>query len=124
MAEDQLSTLPPEVRQMVMTAFINAGGPGPARIGRRVMMNMSMGGDFSMQELPARRINRITLNLICKLLELPDYQTVTSELKTALKVELFILCVRDFVRFLTNDILWSGKRSETSTLRFPFATLK
>ena len=40
---------------------------------------------------------------MCKLLELPDYQTITSELKTTLKVELFldfILCVRSFVRFV------------------------
>jgi hypothetical protein len=38
---------------------------------------------------------------MCKLLELPDYQNITSELKTTLKVELFldfILCVRGFVR--------------------------
>lgn len=35
---------------------------------------------------------------MCKLLELPDYQNITSELETTLKVELFILCVRVFVR--------------------------
>ncbi|KAF8340969.1 kinase-like domain-containing protein [Amanita rubescens] len=50
-------------------------------------------------ELTARRVNRITLNLICKLLELPDYQTITSELKTTGKVELFL----DFILCLLSD---------------------
>lgn len=44
MPEDQLSNLPPEVRQMVMTgmtALMNAGGPGPAMMGPGVMMDMA-----------------------------------------------------------------------------------
>ncbi|KAM6498789.1 Fip1 domain containing protein [Amanita muscaria] len=44
MPEDQLSNLPPEVRQMVMTgmtASMNAGGPGPGMMGPGMMMDMS-----------------------------------------------------------------------------------
>ena len=44
MPEDQLSNLPPEVRQMVMTgmtALMNAGGPGPGMMGPAAMMDMS-----------------------------------------------------------------------------------
>ncbi|KAK2464740.1 hypothetical protein APHAL10511_003158 [Amanita phalloides] len=44
MPEDQLSNLPPEVRQMVMTgmtALMNAGGPGPGMMGPGVMMDMA-----------------------------------------------------------------------------------
>ncbi|KAF8640604.1 hypothetical protein AX17_000265 [Amanita inopinata Kibby_2008] len=62
MPEDQLSTLPQEVRQMVMTgmtALMNAGGPGPGMMGPGVMMDMSsmmgpmgmgmgMNGDMAM----------------------------------------------------------------------------
>ncbi|KAF8633555.1 hypothetical protein AX15_001355 [Amanita polypyramis BW_CC] len=62
MPEDQLSNLPPEVRQMVMTgmtALMNAGGPGPGMMGPGVMMDMAnmmgsmgmgmgMNGDMSM----------------------------------------------------------------------------
>ncbi|KIL71413.1 hypothetical protein M378DRAFT_93920 [Amanita muscaria Koide BX008] len=62
MPEDQLSNLPPEVRQMVMTgmtALMNAGGPGPGMMGPGMMMDMSnmlgpmgmgmgMNGDMTM----------------------------------------------------------------------------
>lgn len=57
MPEDQLSVLPPEVRQMVMTgttAMMNGAGPNPSMMGPGVMMDMSgmmgpiMGGDMGM----------------------------------------------------------------------------
>ena len=44
MPEDQLTALPPEVRQMVMTgtnAMLTNGGPNPGMMGPGVMMDMS-----------------------------------------------------------------------------------
>lgn len=51
MPEDQLTALPPDVRQMVMTgttAMMNGGGPNPGMMGPGVMMDMSMMGPMGM----------------------------------------------------------------------------
>ncbi|KAK0455870.1 hypothetical protein EV421DRAFT_6741 [Armillaria borealis] len=66
MPEDQLTALPPEVRQMVMTgtnAMLTNGGPNPGMMGPGVMMDMSgmmnpmamgMNGDMSMMPVDGR----------------------------------------------------------------------